>query len=603
MAILITRDGTDLKGAGNVSSLSAETKKIVNLADPTSDQDAATKAYVDSATGAAANALDGTFTIDNSVDESKQIAFDASGIATGTKRTITMPNADVNLGLVSSAIQSNEKGAANGVATLNAAGKLTSSQIPAIAITSTFVVADIAARDALVIGVADGEVQEGDVAIVTDASADPNVSSGGSNYIYNGSAWQRLLSPNEAVSSVNGLTGVVVLDSDDIAEGSSNLYYTTARFESDLASKDTDDLDEGSNLYFTTARVLATALADLSLSDDSAVEATDTILEAIGKLQARSKLNNMIASAAPAVTNDSSEGYEAGSLWYNATANELYVLEDATVGAAAWQKVTAEQAVTSVNGETGVIVLDSDDIAEGIANLYYTSARFDADLATKDTDDLAEGSNLYYTQTRFDDALAAKDTDDLDEGAANLYFTDTRAKSAAVADSITDAVTDVAPSQNAVFDALALKASQTDLETAEADLGKVFDSGVAGESMDANQVWLVRRAKSGETEGRYYKAQANSFANSRVVGFVIVGSSAVSAADPIRVYKFGEGSLGSSDSAFGSSNINAPVYLNQSTAGKFTLEPSTSSGAIIKPIGFVAEDEVLEFQPSLAIQA
>ena len=594
MAILITRDGTDLKGAGNVSSLSAESKKIVNLADPTSNQDAATKAYVDSSAGTASNALDGTFSINNTVDPTKQIAFDASGIATGTKRNITMPNADVNLGLVSSAIQSNEKGAANGVATLNAAGKLTSSQVPAIAITDTFVVSSEAAMLAL------STAEQGDVAIRTDlnkslilAGSDPATLSN----------WQELLSPTDAVLSVNSLTGVVVLDSDDIDEGSSNLYYTTARFESDLASKDTDDLDEGSNLYFTTARVLATALADLSLSDDSAVEATDTILEAIGKLQARSKLNNMIASAAPAVTNDSSEGYEAGSLWYNATANELYVLEDATVGAAVWQKVTADQAVTSVNGETGVIVLDSDDIAEGIANLYYTSARFDADLATKDTGDLAEGSNLYYTQTRFDDALAAKDTDDLDEGAANLYFTDARAKSAAVADSITDAVTDVAPSQNAVFDALALKASQTDLETAEADLGKVFDSGVAGESMAANQVWLVRRAKSGETEGRYYKAQANSFANSRVVGFVIVGSSAVSAADPIRVYKFGEGSLGSSDSAFGSSNINAPVYLNQSTAGKFTLEPSTSSGAIIKPIGFVAEDEVLEFQPSLAIQA
>jgi hypothetical protein len=39
----------------------------------------------------------------------------------------------------------------------------------------------------------------------------------------------------------------------------------------------------------------------------------------------------------------------------------------------------------------------------------------------------------------------------------NQYFTDARAQSAAVADSIADGTTDVAPSQNAVFDALALK--------------------------------------------------------------------------------------------------------------------------------------------------
>ncbi|MEK6626258.1 MAG: hypothetical protein AABY86_14905 [Bdellovibrionota bacterium] len=45
----------------------------------------------------------------------------------------------------------------------------------------------------------------------------------------------------------------------------------------------------------------------------------------------------------------------------------------------------------------------------------------------------------------------------------NLYFTDTRARTAAVADSITDAITNIAPSQNAVFDALALKADATAL--------------------------------------------------------------------------------------------------------------------------------------------
>jgi hypothetical protein len=605
MAILITRDGTELKGASNVSSLSAETKKIVNLADPTNAQDAATKAYVDLAAsgGEALQAEDGVFNIYNTADDTKQIVFDASGIATGTQRTISMPNADVNLALVNSAVQSSEKGAANGVATLNAAGKLSGSQVPAIAITETFVVADIDARDALTIGSADGEVQEGDVAVVTDASDDPAVDAGGASYIYDGANWQRLISPTDAVQSVNGITGIVVLDTDDIDEGVANFYYTEARFDSSLAGKSTSDLSEGSNLYFTVARVLSSALTGLSLVDDSAVVAADTVLQAIGKLQARSKLNNMTASVAPAVTNDSSEGYEAGSFWYDATGNSLYVLEDATEDAAVWQKVTADQAVSSVNGETGVVVLDSDDIAEGSSNLYYTSARFDADLATKDTGDLAEGSNLYYTQARFDSAFAAEDTDGLSEGVANLYFTDARAKSAAVADSITDAVTDVAPSQNAVFDALALKANQSDLDLAEADLGKVFDSGVAGEGFAANQIWLVRRAKDGETEGRYYKAQADSFSNSRVVGFIIVGASAISAADPIRVYKYGEGDLGSSDTPFGAANINAPVYLHQSTAGKFTLAPSTSSGAIIKPIGYVAEDGMVEFQPSMAVQA
>ena len=55
-------------------------------------------------------------------------------------------------------------------------------------------------------------------------------------------------------------------------------------------------------------------------------------------------------------------------------------------------------------------------------------------------------------------------TDALTEGVTNLYFTAARAKAAAVADAINDGTTDVAPSQNAVFDALAGKqASDTEL--------------------------------------------------------------------------------------------------------------------------------------------
>lgn len=53
-------------------------------------------------------------------------------------------------------------------------------------------------------------------------------------------------------------------------------------------------------------------------------------------------------------------------------------------------------------------------------------------------------------------------TDDVTEG-SNLYFTDSRAKSAAVADTINNGTTDVAPSQNAVYDALTLKSDDSNV--------------------------------------------------------------------------------------------------------------------------------------------
>lgn len=51
----------------------------------------------------------------------------------------------------------------------------------------------------------------------------------------------------------------------DLTEGS-NLYYTTARFDAALSAKTTTDLTEGSNLYYTTAR-FDSALSGKTTSD------------------------------------------------------------------------------------------------------------------------------------------------------------------------------------------------------------------------------------------------------------------------------------------------------------------------------------------------
>jgi len=49
----------------------------------------------------------------------------------------------------------------------------------------------------------------------------------------------------------------------------------------------TTDLTEGSNLYFTAARVLASVLTGLSTATNAVITATDTVLSALGKLQAQ----------------------------------------------------------------------------------------------------------------------------------------------------------------------------------------------------------------------------------------------------------------------------------------------------------------------------
>ena len=67
----------------------------------------ATLAALDAAVGSSTTATDSIFRIVNTTDNTKQIAFSAGTIATGQTRTITMPDSNVNLGLVATAIQAN----------------------------------------------------------------------------------------------------------------------------------------------------------------------------------------------------------------------------------------------------------------------------------------------------------------------------------------------------------------------------------------------------------------------------------------------------------------------------------------------------------------
>lgn len=109
------------------------------------------------------------------------------------------------------------KGQSGGLAELDPGGKIPSAQLPAIAITNVFVVADIPARDALT-------VETGDVARVLDSDGSGTIKA----FIFDGTVWIELKS-DDNVDSVNGKSGVVLLDTDDIGEGITNLYFTNTR--------------------------------------------------------------------------------------------------------------------------------------------------------------------------------------------------------------------------------------------------------------------------------------------------------------------------------------------------------------------------------------
>jgi len=123
---------------------------------------------------------------------------------------------------ITDAVSSTLLGAANGVATLDGSGKINLSQIPASAITDTFVVASEAAMLAVT-------AQTGDVVVRTDLNK---------SFILKGTNpavladWQELLTPTDTVLSVNGQTGAVSLDltstlSGDVTGSGSTSIVTT----------------------------------------------------------------------------------------------------------------------------------------------------------------------------------------------------------------------------------------------------------------------------------------------------------------------------------------------------------------------------------------
>ena len=262
-------------------------------------------------------------------------------------------------------------------------------------------------------------------------------------------------------------------DTDALAEGSSNLYYTQTRFDTAFAAKDTDGLAEGStNLYYTDAR------ANSAFDTRLATKTSDDVAEGSTNLYfTTARADAVIAAASIGDLSD----VDISSI---ADGNTI-------VWDGANSTFTTADHFDSADFAAAVALLDTDDIAEGSVNQYFTQARArgsvsaSGDLSydqstgvfsfTERTDsevtDLARAAvsasgDLSYSQSTgvfsvttyksadFDTDLATKTTDDLAEGTTNLYYTDARVASYLTAnsyatetyvDSAVQAVIDSAP--------------------------------------------------------------------------------------------------------------------------------------------------------------
>jgi len=120
------------------------------------------------------------------------------------------------------------------VVQVDSTGKIDPAVLPALAISETYVVDSETAQ-------LEQDVQEGDIAVRTDENKSYINVTGNNDSMDD---WQELLTPTDSVLSVNGKTGAVVLDTDDIEEGDNNLYYTDDRAIEAAKTLDIKDLSD-----------------------------------------------------------------------------------------------------------------------------------------------------------------------------------------------------------------------------------------------------------------------------------------------------------------------------------------------------------------------
>ena len=192
------------------------------------------------------------------------------------------------------------------------------------------------------------------------------------------------IATKDQLSELSGTT-------DDVSEGSTNLYYTDTRVDTRFATKDTDDLVEGStNLYYTDARVDVRIASSSLGSTDDLPEGSTNLYYTDARVQTYLTNNNY----ATVSTVTQQVAAQIGSLQSDLD-DEIYDREQADISLQT--QINAISSYTTSDFNTDFATKDTDDLSEGSTNLYYTDARVDARIT-------AAGS---VTQSDIDSAISA----------------------------------------------------------------------------------------------------------------------------------------------------------------------------------------------------
>jgi hypothetical protein len=233
-----------------------------------------------------------------------------------------------------------QKGAVNGIASLDGSGLIPTNQLPALAITETSVVASQAAMLALT-------AQVGDIAVRTDVNKSFILTAEPATTLGN---WQELLTPTDSVLSVDGLTGAVSLSGTYLNATTGTLLGNLAAggFKVTGLGTPTSDNDAATKVYVDAVAGSATAAA-------ASAAAAATTYDEFDDRYLGSK------STPPTLDNDGN-ALITGAIYWNSVTNAMYAWTGSEWGSISSTADIYRFRFTASGGETSKSGLDDNGL-------------------------------------------------------------------------------------------------------------------------------------------------------------------------------------------------------------------------------------------------
>ncbi len=269
-----------------------------------------------------------------------QMAAPTASVALNSQKITGLADPTSNQDAVTLKYLTDQKGANNGIASLDGSGLIPTNQLPALAITTTQVVNSEANMLALT-------AQTGDVAVRTDVNKSFILTASPATTLGN---WQELLTPTDAVLSVDGNTGAISLSGTYLNRTTGQLLgnLDANNFKVTGLGTPTSNADAATKVYVDTVAGSATAAA-------ASAAAAATTYDNFDDRYLGAK------SSAPTLDNDG-DALVTGALYWNSVSNTMFAWSGSAWGSISSTAEIFRYKFVATGGETSVSGTDANGL-------------------------------------------------------------------------------------------------------------------------------------------------------------------------------------------------------------------------------------------------